>query len=145
VEARSHPLRRASLGFVGRRIRGFIGLDVVVLDDLEPALLLGLLEDANSAGVLARISMSICSPNLRRRRARAPPWQLGGHALDDRRRRAGRGIDAPPRIGRVGLEALLGKRRRVGQAGHALVAGRAERPQLAGAEVRLQRAERRSP
>ena len=93
---------RACAGGVGLPQSALMSLSLMIL---EPALLLGLLEGGEPSGeVLARISMSICSPNLCGHVGRAHRLgELGVHALDDRLRRAGGRVDAPPRIGRIGL------------------------------------------
>src|SRR5471030_2185742 len=111
--------------------RGSVALDVVVLDDLEPALLFAGLKGREFLGSAGEdLHLDLLGELLRDVRGARRLGELDAHAVDDRTRRAGRHIDAPPRVGRIGLEALLGERRNVRQARRALVAGGRERPQL---------------
>src|SRR5258708_16106882 len=110
-----------------------VALDALVLDHLEPALLLALLEGGKffrRAG--DDLHVDLVGEFLRDVGRARGPGEFDAHAVDDRPWRAGRHVDAPPRIGRVGLEAELSKGRNVRQAGRTLLAGAGEPAGLSG-------------
>src|SRR5262245_24441970 len=121
-----------------------VALDVVVLDDLEPELLFALLVGGERLGRSGHdLHVELLDELLRHVRVAHRLGDLAVHAIDDQSRRARRRIDAPPRIGRVGLYALLGESGRIGQGGRALLAGDGDRPDLVGADMRAERGQAR--
>src|SRR5690349_23222296 len=85
-----------------------VTLDVVLLDDLEPALLLALLVGGE---LLGRVGQDLHVELLDELLGDVlGAHRLGDrivHLVDDRTRNAGRAVDAPPRVGRESLHALL--------------------------------------
>src|SRR6185503_12048534 len=133
------PRARVLRLYASRRYR-LVGLDIVVLDDLEPAFLLALLIGGEFLGRVAQdFHVELLDELLRHVGGAHRLGDLGVHLVDDRTRHAGRAIDAPPSVGREALHALFQQRRRVGQCGGALVAGDADRPDLLGDQVRAER------
>src|SRR5689334_20011484 len=123
----------------GRTEYVLVGLDVVVLDDLEPALLLALLVGGELLGRVAQdFHVELLDELLRYVGRPHCLGDLGVHLVDDRSRHAGRAIDAPPGIGREAFYALLEQGRRVGQRRRALAASDADRPDLLGHQMRTE-------
>src|SRR6476660_2775022 len=131
---------RPATDFFAAGDRALVAPDVVLLDHLEPALLLALLVGGE---VLRRagqdLHVELLDELLRDVWRAYRPGDLGMHPVDDRPRRAGRGIDAPPGIGREAFDLLLDQGWRVGQRGSARLAGDGDRPQLVGPQVRTER------